>query len=212
MAEETRTDGVTMGNETDLTELSATAAEVEVSPTEEHATDRGFGGRTAAEIVGITYRQLDYWARTDLVRPRVVDAAGSGSRRRYSYRDLLELRVVKSLLDSGIRLQTVRQVFTFLREHLDEDVASANLVINGPQSIVVRSGDELIDIVRNGQGVLNILPLSGVKRDVDAAILAFPDRPAGDSGSIPGGGGLQQFSSAAGSTDVSARAGSAIGS
>ena len=68
-------------------------------------TDDGFSGHRAAEIVGITYRQLDYWARTDLVRPSLADAKGSGSRRRYSYRDLLELKVIKSLLDSGIKLE-----------------------------------------------------------------------------------------------------------
>ena len=67
-----------------------------------------FSGKKAAEIVGITYRQLDYWARTDLVRPSVTDASGSGSRRKYSYRDLLELKVVKSLLDAGIRLAASR--------------------------------------------------------------------------------------------------------
>jgi DNA-binding transcriptional MerR regulator len=135
--------------------------------------------------VGITYRQLDYWARTDLVRPGLVDACGSGSRRLYSYRDLLELRVVKSLLDAGIKLQTVRQVFSYLRDQLGGDVTTANLVIHGPHSVVVRSGDELIDLVRAGQGVLNILPLAGVKRDVDAAILEFPAEREGDDAVAP---------------------------
>ena len=91
----------------------------------------GYSGKKAAEIVGITYRQLDYWARTDLVRPSLADADGSGSRRRYSYRDLLELKVIKSLLDAGIRLEPVREVFDYLRDNLGEDAASANLVIGG---------------------------------------------------------------------------------
>lgn len=141
---------------------------------EESADGAGFSGKRAASIVGISYRQLDYWARTDLIRPCLQDAKGSGSRRQYSYSDLLELKVIKSLLDAGIKLQTVRQVFTYLREQLGGDIASANLVINGPRSVLVRSGDELIDLVRQGQGVLNILPLAGVKRDVDAAIVALP--------------------------------------
>ncbi len=136
--------------------------------------DEGFSGKRTAAIVGISYRQLDYWARTDLVRPTLTDASGSGSRRRYSYRDLLELRVVKALLDAGIKLQTVRQVFGYLRDQLGGDIVAANLVISGPRSVLVRSGDELIDLVQQGQGVLNILPLAGVKRDVDAAIVAFP--------------------------------------
>jgi len=134
----------------------------------------GFSGRRAAEIVGITYRQLDYWARTDLIRPSLADAAGSGSRRSYSYRDLLELKVVKNLLDAGIKLESVREAFTYLREHLGEDVASVNLVISGHRSVLVRTGEEIVDLLREGQGVLNILPLGGVKDEVDAAIVEFP--------------------------------------
>ena len=83
----------------------------------------GFSGRRTAEIVGITYRQLDYWARTDLVRPSLVDAAGSGSRRLYSYSDLLELKIVKSLLDAGLKLESVREVFSFMRTQLEADIA-----------------------------------------------------------------------------------------
>jgi DNA-binding transcriptional MerR regulator len=135
---------------------------------------QGYSGRQAAEIVGITYRQLDYWARTDLIRPSLADASGSGTRRRYSYRDLLELKVVKNLLDAGIRLESVRNAFTYLREHLGEDVASVNLVISGRSSVLVRTGEEIIDLLRLGQGVLNILPLAGVKEEVDAAIVDFP--------------------------------------
>jgi len=130
-----------------------------------------FSGKRTAEIVGITYRQLDYWARTDLVRPSLADAHGSGSRRRYSYKDLLELKVIKTLLDAGLRLESVREVFSFLRDQLGEDVASANLVIHGSTSVVTRSGEELIDLVRKGQGVLNVLPLAGIKDEVDARIV-----------------------------------------
>ncbi len=143
--------------------------------------DEGFTGKRTAEIVGITYRQLDYWARTDLIRPSLEDAAGSGSRRRYSYGDLLELKVVKNLLDAGIRLELVRDVFSYLREKLDEDIASVNLVISGSKSVLVRSGDELVDLLRDGQGVLNILPLGGVKDEVDAAIIEmYPDEESLD--------------------------------
>ena len=103
--------------------------------------ERGFSGKRTAEIVGITYRQLDYWARTDLVQPSLARATGSGSRREYSYRDLLELKVIKSLLDAGIRLEQVRKVFSYMRNHLGEDVASANLVIDGSSSLIVSSGE-----------------------------------------------------------------------
>ena len=138
--------------------------------------EQGFSGKRTAEIVGITYRQLDYWARTDLVRPSIQTAQGSGSRRRYSYRDLLELKVIKNLLDAGIKLESVREVFSYLRENLGEDVASANLVISGSTSVLVRSGEEIIDLLQNGQGVLNVLPLGAVKEEVDSAIVdLFPE-------------------------------------
>lgn len=142
------------------------------TPSSRRATDddEGFSGARAAEIVGITYRQLDYWARTDLVRPSLTDASGSGSRRRYSYTDLLELRVIKSLLDAGIKLENVREVFAYLREHLDQDISSANLVIQGSDSVVISDDGDLIDLVRRGQGVLNILPLGGVRDEMDARI------------------------------------------
>jgi DNA-binding transcriptional MerR regulator len=132
--------------------------------------NEGFSGTHAAKVVGITYRQLDYWARTDLIRPSLTDAAGSGSRRRYSYKDLLELRVIKTLLDAGIKLESVREVFEYLREHLDADIASAHLVING-SSVVLCQGDELIDVLAKGQGVLNVLSLAGVKQEVDTQLV-----------------------------------------
>lgn len=139
----------------------------------------GFSGSRTAEIVGITYRQLDYWARTDLVRPSLVDASGSGSRRRYSYRDLLELKVIKRLLDAGIRLETVREIFAYLREHLGEDITTANLVIDGNQAMLVQDDGDLIDLVRRGQGVLNILALASVKDELDATIVELhPDAVA----------------------------------
>lgn len=139
----------------------------------------GFSGARAAEIVGITYRQLDYWARTDLVRPTLSDASGSGSRRRYSYTDLLELRVIKSLLDAGIRLGSVREVFSYLRDVLGSDVSSASLVIQGNSTVLIRTDGELIDLVRRGQGVLNILPLAGVREEMDARIREI--RPVDDT-------------------------------
>jgi DNA-binding transcriptional MerR regulator len=131
-----------------------------------------FSASQAAEIVGITYRRLDYWARTDLVRPSGTDASGSGSRRCYTYRDLLELKVIKKLLDAGIKLESIRDVFSYMREHVDTDIAAAHLVIDG-SSVVLCNGDELIDVLRHGQGVLNILPMAGVRDEVDRRIISF---------------------------------------
>ena len=140
--------------------------------------DNGFSGARAAEVVGISYRQLDYWARTDLVRPSLVDATGSGSRRRYTYTDLLELRVIKSLLDAGIKLENVRDIFANLREQLDGDVSSANLVIEGSTAVLIQSDGELIDLVKKGQGVLNVLPLAGVRQEMDARIRDLHPEPS----------------------------------
>lgn len=157
-------------------------------PTAPTAEEVGYSAKKAAEIVGITYRQLDYWARTDLVTPSFTKAHGSGSRRQYSYTDLLELRAIKSLLDAGIKLESVRDVFGYLRQELNQDVSSANLVISGSRSVLVRSGEELIDLLRGGQGVLNVLPLGGVKDEVDAAIIdLFPaESPEQESASSSG--------------------------
>jgi len=134
------------------------------------SSTEGFSGRQTADVVGISYRQLDYWARTNLIRPSLTDATGSGSRRRYSYQDLLELRVVKTLIDAGIKLESVREVFAYLRTHVSADIASAHLVISG-QTVVLTQGDELIDVVKQGQGVLNVLSLAGVKSDIDAQLI-----------------------------------------
>jgi len=121
-------------------------------------------------IVGITYRQLDYWARTDMLRPSISDARGSGTQRRYAYQDLLELKVIKQLLDAGVSLQSARRALECLRQNLGEDVASANLVLNGKGSVLANTDGEIIDLLKGGQGVLNIVPLAGVKQELDAAI------------------------------------------
>src|SRR5688500_2515533 len=130
----------------------------------------GFRGPQVCNIVGISYRQLDYWARTDLIRPSVADARGSGTQRLYSYRDLVELKVIKHLLDAGISLRTARKAIEYLREHLGEELASSSLVINGSRSVLARSGEEVVDLVRQGQGVLNILPLAGMISELDTQI------------------------------------------
>ena len=140
----------------------------------------GYSGHRTAEIVGITYRQLASWARTDLIRPSLADARGSGTRRRYSYRDLLQLRAIKALLDAGIRLQLIRDIFEYLEDQFDEDVTRVNLVIQGTSVMVRRGEDEIVDLLRNGQGVLNILPLAGVKEDLDAKIVELHPGDAPD--------------------------------
>ncbi len=137
---------------------------------------RGYGTHIAAKAVGITYRQIDYWARTGLVVPSLAAATGSGSRRYYSYTNLLELKVVKRLLDAGIKLDKVRAIFEYMRQELKEDISRASLVIDGDSVLCPRSETELINVLVKGQGVrgqrvLNVLPLSTLEQEVDAAIV-----------------------------------------
>ena len=133
----------------------------------------GFGGKQVLAVVGITYRQLDHWARTDLLRPSLCDAKGSGSRRLYSYDDVVQLKVIKKLLDGGQSLQAARRVIDRLRVE-GESVGSANLVMVGGSVALARNGEELVDLLRGGQGVLAlVLELAGVKQEVDAAIASL---------------------------------------
>ncbi len=141
--------------------------------------DAGFSGPQVCSIVGISYRQLDYWARTDLVRPSIADARGSGTQRTYSYRDLVRLKVIKNLLDAGVKLQTARKAIEYLREDLGEDWATASIVMAGTTSVLARTGDDLVDLVRHGQGVLNIIPLGHLVEELDARIHELvPERAA----------------------------------
>jgi DNA-binding transcriptional MerR regulator len=142
---------------------------------------QGYSGKRAAEVVGITYRQLDYWARTDLIRPSLTDASGSGSRRLYSYADLLELRIVKQLLDAGIKLEMVRQVFAELHRLVGDQIASAKLVIDGSSVALALDDGELLDLVKAGQGVLNIMNLGQCQADLDARIVSLREGSSVDA-------------------------------
>jgi len=130
----------------------------------------GFRGPQVCKIVGITYRQLDHWDRTGLKSPSVERAKGSGTQRLYSYGDVVELRIIKQLLDAGVTLQRARKAVEFLRESGD-DLASASLVLGAAGSVLARDDEELLDLLRGGQRVFNVVALSGVKGDVDSAIV-----------------------------------------
>ena len=142
------------------------------SPAPEHV--EGFRGPQVCKLVGITYRQLDYWARTDLLRPSVADAAGSGTQRRYSYHDVLSLKVIKKFLDAGLALPAARRAVECLQQ-AGGDLASANIVLSDASSVLASDNDELVDLVRGGLGVLNIFPLAGVVDELDAAIVDLGD-------------------------------------
>jgi len=137
------------------------------------AESNGFHGPQVCALVGISYRQLDYWARTGLLRPSLAEARGSGTKRVYSYQDVLELKVIKELLDSGVSLQSARRAVDCLRDELGTDLASANLVLTSTNSVLARSNGEVVDLLAGGQGVFNIVPLSGVVGELDAQIVAI---------------------------------------
>ncbi|MGD0286238.1 MAG: MerR family transcriptional regulator [Acidimicrobiales bacterium] len=145
----------------------------------------GFRGPQVCSIVGITYRQLDYWDRTGLSRPSLAQARGSGSQRLYAYKDLLELKVIKQLLDGGVNLRQARRAIECLRESVGEDLTTANLVIVGQGSVLMRTGEEIIDLLRGGQGVFNVVPLAGVVGEVDAAIHRIGSGHVASSGPVP---------------------------
>lgn len=133
----------------------------------------GYRGPTACRAAGITYRQLDYWARTGLVEPTVRSATGSGTQRLYGFRDILVLRVVKRLLDSGVSLQQIRSAVSHLRERGVEDLARITLMSDGASVYECTSDDEVIDLVQGGQGVFGIA-LGKVWRELEGSLASFP--------------------------------------
>ncbi len=137
----------------------------------------GYRGPTACNAAGISYRQLDYWARTGLVEPTVRAAAGSGSQRLYSFRDILVLKVVKRLLDTGISLQQIRAAVTHLRERGSADLAEVTLMSDGVSVYECTSPDEVVDLLQGGQGVFGIA-LGRVWQEVEGTLAELPaERP-----------------------------------
>jgi DNA-binding transcriptional MerR regulator len=141
--------------------------------------DTGYRGPTACSAAGITYRQLDYWARTGLVEPSVRSATGSGTQRLYGFRDILVLKVVKRLLDSGVSLQQIRVAVSHLRERGVEDLAQITLMSDGASVYQCTSAEEVIDLVQGGQGVFGIA-VGRVWREVEGTLASLPSERAED--------------------------------
>jgi DNA-binding transcriptional MerR regulator len=137
--------------------------------------DGGFKGAVAAKAAGISYRQLDYWARTSLVEPTVQGASGSGSQRLYGFRDILVLKLVKRLLDTGISLQQIRTAVEQLREAGVRDLAETTLMSDGASVYLCTSNDEVIDLVSRGQGVFGIA-VGKVLREVETSLVDLDER------------------------------------
>ena len=150
----------------------------------------GYRGPTACAAAGITYRQLDYWARTGLVEPSIRSASGSGSQRLYGFRDIIALKIVKRLLDTGVSLQNIRIAVGYLRARGEADLAGVTLMSDGASVYECTSPTEVFDLVQGGQGVFGIA-VDAVCREVEGTLKQFPGAGEGD---LPAG------SAAAGAT------------
>jgi DNA-binding transcriptional MerR regulator len=146
----------------------------DVSPLPE---DAGFRGPTACSAAGITYRQLDYWARTKLVEPTVRSATGSGTQRLYSFKDILLLKIIKRLLDAGVSLQQIRTAIDHLRERGTDDLTQVTLMSDGASVYECRSADEVIDLLQGGQGVFGIA-IGGVWKEIEGSLHELPSERA----------------------------------
>ncbi len=150
--------------------------------------EREFGYRApqVCNLVGITYRQLDYWARTDLISPSLQRAAGSGSQRLYSFSDVVQLKVIKRLLDAGMSLKKIRQAVEILREQMESDrpLGDVTLLSDGQTIYAAHSEEEVVDVFRRGQGVFGIA-IGPVESEVEGAIhQLYPDREQAYAGVI----------------------------
>ena len=138
---------------------------------------RGFRGPQVCKIVGISYRQLDYWARTELAMPSVQPAQGSGSQRMYSFEDLVKLKLIKKLLDAGVSLHRVRGAVDYLQD-LGQDLSGVTLVSDGVSIYACHSDNEVVDVLRRGQGVFGIAigpVIQGLKGSVSELRPAEPE-------------------------------------
>lgn len=144
-------------------------------------SDTGYRGPTACSAAGITYRQLDYWARTGLIEPSVRGATGSGTQRLYSFRDILILKVIKRLLDTGVSLQQIRNAVQHLRKRGTDDLTRVTLMSDGATVYECTSNDEVIDLLQGGQGVFGIA-IGGVWREIEGSLAELPSERTTDEG------------------------------
>jgi DNA-binding transcriptional MerR regulator len=133
----------------------------------------GYRGVTACKVADITYRQLDYWARTGLVVPSVRDASGSGTQRLYSFRDIVVLKVVKRLLNAGVSLQNIRKAIETLRQWGEDDLATMTLISDGTTVYECRSAEEVVDLLQGGQGVFGIA-IGGAFKEIQGSLADLP--------------------------------------
>lgn len=158
-----------LNNTDEMTDRAVQGSLFDVGPDQEV----GYRVPIACQVAGITYRQLDYWARTKLVTPSIRSAHGSGSQRLYSFKDILVLKIVKGLLDTGISLQNIRLAVEKLRDLGVDDLANITLVSDGTTVYECRSSEEVIDLLAGGQGVFGIA-VPGIMKELTGTISSFP--------------------------------------
>ena len=153
----------------------------------------GYRGATACVAAGITYRQLDYWARTGLVEPSIKSASGSGSQRLYGFRDILVLKIVKRLLDTGVSLQNIRTAVEHLRNRGVSDLESMTLMSDGTTIYECASADQIVDLLQGGQGVFGIA-ISRVWSEVEGSLSTLQGEINGESVGVVGNVGNDELS------------------
>jgi DNA-binding transcriptional MerR regulator len=169
-----------------MSEAAANSSSVEMQQQELFADDMqvpedaGYRAPVVAKLVGITYRQLDYWARTGLVEPSLRTAKGSGSQRLYNFRDIVTLKIVKRLLETGVTLQQIRAALDHLRDSGVTDLSGITLMSDGASVYECRSPEDVIDLVHGGQGVFGIA-VGAVWREVEADLASLPAERADGS-------------------------------
>jgi DNA-binding transcriptional MerR regulator len=153
--------------------MESMTGQVETGAPAEDNDAVGYRGVTACKVADITYRQLDYWARTGLVVPSVRDASGSGTQRLYSFRDIVVLKVVKRLLNAGVSLQNIRKAIETLRQWGEEDLATMTLISDGTTVYECRSAEEVVDLLQGGQGVFGIA-IGGAFKEIQGSLADLP--------------------------------------
>ncbi|CAN5854928.1 hypothetical protein BH23ACT10_BH23ACT10_26190 [soil metagenome] len=156
---------------------------------------RGYRGPAVCRVVGITYRQLDYWATTGLVEPGVRDAVGSGSQRLYSFEDIVTLKVIKRLLDVGVSLQRIRRAIDYVRDR-GLSLRHLTLASDGETVYAATDSSDVVDLLRRGQGVFAIA-VDPLYDEMEAEVTLLPAEPAvpetpaddaPDAAAVSGGG------------------------
>jgi len=153
----------------------------------------GYRGATACVAAGITYRQLDYWARTELVVPSIKSASGSGSQRLYGFGDILVLKIVKRLLDTGVSLQNIRTAVEHLRSRGVSDLERMTLMSDGVSIYECSSADQIVDLLQGGQGVFGIA-ISKVWSEVEGSLSTLQGEVNGESVGVAGNVGNDELS------------------